>query len=194
LRPLMDIHIGLADAYLNIVGQDWASVRTVLARIKPYATQLRRNKDLLQIHLLDALACKKLGLEGETMFRECLVICGTLDLARLVRDTHPHLEEWERSMNQPQGLTESAQAPASAPAPPTRSKTSVAPSVLLTPKERDVIQLLANNLSNKEIALALDMSVETVKWHLKNLFAKLNAGGRKHVVDRARMLGLLIRN
>jgi LuxR family maltose regulon positive regulatory protein len=32
---------------------------------------------------------------------------------------------------------------------------------------------------------------ETVKWHLKNLFGKLSAGGRKHVVRRAQLLGLL---
>ena len=46
-------------------------------------------------------------------------------------------------------------------------------------------------LSNKLIARSLDISEETVKWHLKNLFSKLNAGARKHAVDRARLLGLL---
>jgi len=30
-----------------------------------------------------------------------------------------------------------------------------------------------------------------VKWHLKNLFSKLNAGTRRHAVDRARLLGLI---
>jgi LuxR family maltose regulon positive regulatory protein len=30
-----------------------------------------------------------------------------------------------------------------------------------------------------------------VKWHLKNVFLKLNAASRKHAVDRARLLGLL---
>jgi LuxR family transcriptional regulator, maltose regulon positive regulatory protein len=32
---------------------------------------------------------------------------------------------------------------------------------------------------------------ETIKWHMKNLFAKLDAGTRKQVVSRARILGLL---
>lgn len=53
------------------------------------------------------------------------------------------------------------------------------------------MQLLAGNLSNKQIALAMGVSDETIKWHLRNLFGKLNAGGRKHLIDRARMLGLL---
>jgi LuxR family maltose regulon positive regulatory protein len=65
------------------------------------------------------------------------------------------------------------------------------PSTAFTPKEREIMELLARNLSNKEIALAMAIGEETVKWHLKNLFRKLNAGTRKHVVHRATALGLL---
>ena len=59
----------------------------------------------------------------------------------------------------------------------------------LTPKEREVLELLARNLSNKEIGLAMQVGEETIKWHMKNLFAKLDAGTRKQVVQRARILG-----
>jgi LuxR family maltose regulon positive regulatory protein len=45
-------------------------------------------------------------------------------------------------------------------------------------------------MSNKLIARTLDISNETVKWHLKNLYLKLSAGTRKHAVDRARLLGI----
>jgi LuxR family maltose regulon positive regulatory protein len=65
------------------------------------------------------------------------------------------------------------------------------PSMALTPKEREVLELLARNLSNKEIALAMNIGEETIKWHMKNLFAKLDAGTRKQLVGRARILGLL---
>jgi len=61
----------------------------------------------------------------------------------------------------------------------------------LTPKERSILQLLARDFSNKEIAKTIDVSDETVKWHLKNLFNKLEAGSRKHAVTRARTLGFL---
>jgi LuxR family maltose regulon positive regulatory protein len=64
-------------------------------------------------------------------------------------------------------------------------------SMALTPKEREVLELLARNFSNKEIGLALQSGEETIKWHVKNLFAKLDAGTRKQVVSRARILGLL---
>jgi LuxR family maltose regulon positive regulatory protein len=49
----------------------------------------------------------------------------------------------------------------------------------------------AANLANKQIASALNLSVQTIKWHLKNLFEKLNAGSRKHLFDRARILGTI---
>jgi LuxR family transcriptional regulator, maltose regulon positive regulatory protein len=45
--------------------------------------------------------------------------------------------------------------------------------------------------SNKEIGLALEVGTETIKWHVKNLLAKLDAGLRKLAVRRARLLGLL---
>jgi len=61
----------------------------------------------------------------------------------------------------------------------------------LTPKERSILLLLARNYSNKEIAKSIDVSDETVKWHLKNLFNKLDAASRKHAVTRARTLGFI---
>jgi LuxR family maltose regulon positive regulatory protein len=62
---------------------------------------------------------------------------------------------------------------------------------LLTPKEARILSLLATGKANKEIARAMDIGEQTVKWHLKNVFFKLNAASRKHAVDRARLLGLL---
>ena len=61
----------------------------------------------------------------------------------------------------------------------------------LSTREREVLELLARNLSNKEIGLAMQVGEETIKWHMKNLFAKMDAGTRKQVVARARILGLL---
>ena len=63
---------------------------------------------------------------------------------------------------------------------------------LLTAKESEILALLARNYSNKEIARALDVGPATVKWHLRNLFGKLNVGSRRHAVQRARMLQLVV--
>jgi LuxR family maltose regulon positive regulatory protein len=78
-----------------------------------------------------------------------------------------------------------------APLRPTVAQAVIVQSGLLTAKEREVLALLARNYSNKEIARALDVGPTTVKWHLRNLFGKLNAGGRRHAVQRARMLQLV---
>jgi LuxR family transcriptional regulator, maltose regulon positive regulatory protein len=77
-------------------------------------------------------------------------------------------------------------------ADPTQAKDqTVLGAGLLTQKEREILTLLNRNFSNKEIARAMDIGEQTVKWHLKNLFSKLDASSRKHVVARARMLGLI---
>src|SRR4030095_4955435 len=67
----------------------------------------------------------------------------------------------------------------------------VAAPAILTSREAAMLELLAAGMSNKEIARATDSGAETVKWHLKNLFAKLGAANRRHAVERARALGLL---
>lgn len=52
----------------------------------------------------------------------------------------------------------------------------------LTPRESRVLQLLRDGLSNKQIARAIEVSEQTVKYHLKNLYSKLGAVGRAHAV------------
>ncbi len=56
---------------------------------------------------------------------------------------------------------------------------------LLTPREREVLDLLAQGLTNKEIAEALVISDNTVKRHLKAIFAKLDVSTRAAAVARA---------
>jgi DNA-binding NarL/FixJ family response regulator len=52
------------------------------------------------------------------------------------------------------------------------------PSNELTDREEDVLQLLANGASNAQIAQKLGLSESTVKFHLRNLFAKLGVTNR----------------
>jgi LuxR family transcriptional regulator, maltose regulon positive regulatory protein len=51
--------------------------------------------------------------------------------------------------------------------------------------------LIAQGQANKEIARSLDISAETVKWHLKNLFSKLHVTSRIQAITRAQKLCLL---
>ena len=61
----------------------------------------------------------------------------------------------------------------------------------LSAKETQVLGLLASGQSNKSIALALDISENTVKFHLKHLFAKLGVDNRTAAASAALRQGHL---
>lgn len=60
----------------------------------------------------------------------------------------------------------------------------------LTSRETEVLKLLGQGRSNKEIARALAIGVETVKWYLKNIFVKLGVSTRAQAVTESRNLDL----
>jgi DNA-binding CsgD family transcriptional regulator len=61
----------------------------------------------------------------------------------------------------------------------------------LTPRERDVLALLAEGCSNKEIARTLGISVHTAKFHVGSLLDKLDATGRTDAVAHAARRGII---
>jgi len=65
------------------------------------------------------------------------------------------------------------------------------PSPPLTPRELDVLMLLAEGASNKTIARRLGISVHTAKFHVGRLLDKLEASGRTDAVAHAARLGVL---
>ena len=77
-----------------------------------------------------------------------------------------------------------APRPRAAPSPPPL----VEP---LSEREIEVLRLLADGLSNREIARKLFVTVGTVKWHLHNIYGKLGVRSRVQAVSQARELNLL---
>jgi DNA-binding NarL/FixJ family response regulator len=61
----------------------------------------------------------------------------------------------------------------------------------LTPREREVLELLAEGLANKQIALELDISDHTVKFHISSIYAKLGAASRTEAVRLGLQNGLI---
>ena len=62
----------------------------------------------------------------------------------------------------------------------------------LSRRENDILKLIGDGLSNKEIARDLAIAPETVKSHVKHIFTKLNVERRAQAVSRAQNLGLAV--
>jgi DNA-binding CsgD family transcriptional regulator len=66
-----------------------------------------------------------------------------------------------------------------------------APDVALTPRELEVLAMIAEGASNKAIARQLNISVHTVKFHIASLLDKLDAQGRAQAVAQGARLRAL---
>jgi LuxR family maltose regulon positive regulatory protein len=188
--PLTMLSVEIATGRVALLRGEADRALQALDRATHLAGQLRRGYEDIEIKLLRAVGLRACGDDADLLLSEAISLAEVHGLTRIVADTHPDLSSWVRARN--------AGAPSATIPPPPVSKRNAPAQVprvtaagLLTPKENEVLKLLARNLSNKQIALALGIGDETVKWHLKNLFGKLNAGTRDHLVDRARLLGVI---
>ena len=99
----------------------------------------------------------------------------------LARDLH---STYSRTLLEAMG-----QAPADlSPAAPSPPQTWTEP---LTPRERQILQLIRAGLSNREIAEKLVVTLNTVKKHSSNIYNKLGVRSRTQALARAQELGLL---
>jgi LuxR family maltose regulon positive regulatory protein len=89
-----------------------------------------------------------------------------------------------------------------APSPPKGRRTDLQPPSFVPPpssplveplseRELEVLQLIAQGLSNREVAERLFLTVNTVKVHTRNIYGKLDVHSRTEAVARSRELGLL---
>jgi DNA-binding CsgD family transcriptional regulator len=77
-------------------------------------------------------------------------------------------------------------------APPMASSPSARrPVHALTRRERDVLSLLAEHRTDREMAESLFLSPRTVNWHVRSILGKLAATSRREAVERARAEGLV---
>jgi LuxR family maltose regulon positive regulatory protein len=189
----MHIERFVLDVYTAVAGQQWRRALTKMTESDSLVQQSHDKKLQLEILGLRALCLDRCGEDARPLLREAADLAHALGLRRLFADVHPLLAELV-SQASPHAVGENPRPAALAE---TRrdgvggGRVRALPSPVVTPKEREVLEQLARNLSNKEIALAMQVGEQAIKWHVKNLFAKLDAGTRKQVVQRARILGLL---
>jgi LuxR family maltose regulon positive regulatory protein len=192
----------MAHANAAIAAQQWRRALEPLAQADTLAENMKMGRVRIEVMALRALALDRTGERAVGLLKEAMDLAATYGLARLFVDAHPALGDWARNVAAEDAAGSREASPPAAsralagamrgPAEAAASTLRATASMALTPKEREVLELLARNLSNKEIALAMEVGEETIKWHLKNLFGKLAAGTRKQAVQRAQLLGLLV--
>ncbi|MGB4059527.1 MAG: LuxR C-terminal-related transcriptional regulator [Burkholderiaceae bacterium] len=174
-------HVGLA-----VGGKEQLSSALQAAQAAmSLADSIKRGSEGIQARILRAHAMRRLGFADAPMaMDDATSLAEAAGMVRLLADlasAHAKPAKTDRSIAA--GVTPARTAD--------HSEAHITGTALLTTKERDALLGLVRGLSNKEIALSMGVSEQTIKWHMKNLFSKLNAASRKHAVARANMLGLI---
>lgn len=206
LHPLLHLYRNLAHSFTAFASGQPANAEQWLDKAWPLAQQLNRGREMVQIQAMQAVVRDAAGESPDEFLNAALGRAESCGQVRVFADTLPEVPDlisrWAitpsaREQVSPDfilqvleaagvGIDE-AKEPSATPSP----AITAAASAFLTPKESEVLNLLASGLPNKRIASTMNLSSETIKWHMKKLFIKLNAGNRQHAVDRARLLGLI---
>jgi LuxR family transcriptional regulator, maltose regulon positive regulatory protein len=174
LRARLDLARGCFDAVRARLGQ--ASPGTM--------------RDQLAGELLLARAAIESGEDAAAHVTVAVGLAAPERLVRVFLEEGPAVARLARAAAESLG-TESGTALSVALGSPRPSRgTPRQPAVILTERELLVLRFLPSHLTNAEIARECLMSVNTVKAHLKNIYAKLGVSSRAQTVERARLLGL----
>ncbi len=205
LHPLLNLYYALAHSFAALSEDNIPAAANHLEQAWPLALQLNRGREMVQVLAMQALVEQRKGESPTELLNAALSHAESGGQVRVFADTLPEIidliEHWSSAGHASSDISPSfiqqvlnatkAQSADNSTQPSASPAVSAAASAFLTPKESEVLQLLAGGLPNKRIASTMGLSNETIKWHMKKLFTKLNAANRQHAVGRARLLGLL---
>ncbi|MBN9459903.1 MAG: hypothetical protein J0H00_01630 [Burkholderiales bacterium] len=193
-----------AAARVALLDFDHERARVALDGAARIAQGLGRGRDAITIGILRACCSHDPQGEGLRRLAEAMSLAESFGLVRAVADDWPAAADCLSTLVEPghpaasrisPAFIERALALCNPGAPGEADRGAQAASrqrpAQTTARELEILAALAQGRSNKDIARMLDVEPATVKWHLKNLFAKLNAASRRHAVDRARLLGII---
>ena len=196
------IAAGLSRARLALARQEPAATLLALEPVYEHVSRLNRGLLRVRADILKAMALSKLGQEerAHDILQAALASGYRLGLVRTFVDEgewlYPLLAAVDCSAivtlaQYQQQLLGRLRNPTSSPgekspAQPAPSHDDTEP---LTKREQEILALLEQSMSNKHIALALNISVQTVKWNLKNMFIKLGVSSRYEAIIVARKRG-----
>ncbi len=195
----------LAKAYDALAGGAAGQAAALLDSLWATALASRHFHPAIRIGVALALARRSLGdTDGATAaFLDTVELAMPAGIERAILDYGPVVAELAASASSPDdkqaelsgklaGFLERLRTSAMAlPHKPAASMPFLPPGEALSPRERHIVELIAAGKSNKEIARALNIGAETVKTHLKSVFAKLGVESRTEAAMRAHRLGLV---
>lgn len=195
-------HVTLARVLLAERRVDDAAA--LLARLAEAAERGGRLGTLVEVQALQALAAQAQGQTAEALAtaRRAADLASRQGSVRALVDEGPAMAALLAALRHEPGPPDEPgahhephepgaarrQAPSAA-----GPETGPAPLEPLSARERDVLRLLATDLSGPEIARELYVSVNTVRTHTKSIYAKLGVSSRRAAVRRAAELGLMDR-
>jgi ATP/maltotriose-dependent transcriptional regulator MalT len=170
---------------------DLARGRFDAVRARLQRASLATMRDQLAGELLLARAAIE---SGEDPTGHMMVAAGLAAPERLVRvflEEGPAVARLGRAAADSLGTEPGTNLSVGLGSPPPSRGTPRQPAAILTERELSVLRFLPSHLTYAEIARECLMSVNTVKTHLKSIYAKLGVSSRAATVERARLLGLL---
>ncbi|MNJ10787.1 HTH-type transcriptional regulator MalT [compost metagenome] len=189
----------LSRARTSLARQEPDRAIVALDSLEQLAARYGRGIWKVQSQLLRAVALNDLGLpaQAQTVLRQVVAESFRMGLVRTLLDEgtplllllanldcedDPVLESYrKRLVAAPLSF-----ATASAVTPRAATESGVSDSSLFTRREMEIITLLEQAMSNKRMAQTLNLSQETIKWNLKNIYAKLGVSGRYEALIAAR--------
>ncbi len=174
----------------------------LLDELQSFLTRTHNSLRLIDVLALKALLHKARHQREQALatLRQALILAEPAGVIRPFADLGPDMAELlHQAAKQGPSAAYVAQLLAAFPSPSTQAQTrsAVPPAQAaqlveaVTDRELEVLTLLAQRLSNKEIAVIMVVSPVTVKTHTRNLFSKLQVSGRREAVARGRALGIL---
>jgi LuxR family transcriptional regulator, maltose regulon positive regulatory protein len=184
-----------------------AEADAMLNRVFLPAETGKRWRMVIEVLVLRSIVCESAGVQAEALscMRRALELAEEQGYVRTFLDEGEPAARLIRKLAEGNDLSSSTtryarsllQAfegkPGSSPAPNTVSQPSGREDLIepLTEREMEIIRLMAQGLSNSEIASRLVITPGTVKVHANNIYSKLGVNNRTAAVVRARALGLL---
>ena len=175
LRARLDLASGRLDA-----------VKARLRRASPATMRDRLNDELLL-----ARAALESGEDASAHVTVAVGLAAPERLVRVFLEEGPAVTRLARAAAESIGTESGTNLSVALGSPPRCRGAPRQPASILTERELSVLRFLPSRLTNAEIAIECRMSVNTVKWHLKSIYAKLGGSSRAETIERARLLGLL---